>query len=305
VSEESKENTGQQGEMPSEALGAPREPEAAGKPSEAPQIFKTEETVGELLLAARERSRRSLEFMSEETKIQKQNLQYLETDNFEAIPAKVYVKGFLRTYADALGLDAQHILSKYEVQTGQTHKTKGDHWEIETEVVEEKLASPKPSPRVLVTAAVIIVVIVLLVKFAGRRGEKAQPEQRTNIAEEVLQKKPAPTPAPQEAEAAEQHVTKEPMELTLIASPTDSAWIELNTVSIVDQTPETTAYRFMLPLGRSRSFQATEEFIFKKVGNAGGIALELNGAKLPQLGKKGKVVIDHRITRQDLPKDKR
>jgi cytoskeletal protein RodZ len=305
VSEDSKERIERQGEIPLEAPGARVEPQPAEKPPESPQVFRTEETVGELLLTARERSGQSLEFMSEETKIPKQNLQYLETDNFEAIPAKVYVKGFLRTYANALGLDAQHVLSKYEVQTGQTHKTKGDHWEIETEVVEEKLAAPKLPPRILVIAAAVIVVVILVLKLAGKKEETAGPPRRTDLKEEILQQKAAPAASPQKVEVAEPPAAVEPMELKLIASPTDSAWIELNTVSIVEQAPETTAFRFMLPLGRSRSFQATEEFIFKKVGNAGGIALELNGAKLPPLGKKGKVIVDHRITRQDLPRDRR
>ena len=302
MSEESNDKNEKQGEMPFEAPGGPAREQTGEKPPDATQILKTEETVGELLLAARERSGRSLEFMSEETKIPKQNLQYLETDNFEAIPAKVYVKGFLRTYANALGLDVQHILSKYEVQTGQTHKTKGDHWEIEAEVVEEKLASPKLLPRILVPAAIVIVVVILVLKLGGKKEEeKVEPPRPTDLKEELLRKEPEP----QKVEVAEQPAAVEPMELKLVAGPTDSAWIELLAVSIVEQAPETTAYRFMLPLGRSRSFQATEEFVFKKVGNAGGIALELNGAKLPALGKKGKVITDHRITRQDLPRGKR
>lgn len=305
MSEESKENVEKQGEMPLDPSGAaPGEPHGE-KPPDAPQIFKTEETVGELLLAARERSGRSLEFMSEETKIPKQNLQYLETDNFEALPAKVYVKGFLRTYASALGLDVQHVLNKYEVQTGQTHKTKGDHWEIEADVVEERLASPKLLPRVAIAAVIVVVAIVLVVKFAGRKKEeKVEPPRTGNLSEEILRAKPA-SPAPKSEETDQQPAAAEPMELKISAGPTDSAWVELLTVSVIEQAPETTAYRFMLPVGRWRSFQATEEFIFKKVGNAGGIALELNGSALPALGKKGRVITDHHITRRDLPRGKR
>ena len=75
-----------------------------------------EETVGEILLAAREKKGLALEVVSQETKIPAATLQYLETDNFEAIPAKVYATGFLKIYAQALGLDPNQLINKYEEQ---------------------------------------------------------------------------------------------------------------------------------------------------------------------------------------------
>ncbi len=87
-----------------------------------------EETVGEILLAAREKSQMTLEAVSQQTRIPVSTLRYLETDNFEAIPARVYAKGFLRTYAEVLGLDTGRLLNRYEMQTGQTHKSRGDLW---------------------------------------------------------------------------------------------------------------------------------------------------------------------------------
>lgn len=296
----------------------------AGEPAEGPpkaeaetaEILQGEETIGEILLAAREREGRSLEFMSEETKIPKQMLQYLETDNFEAIPAKVYVKGFLKTYAAALGLEVQHILSKYEVLTGQTHKTKGDHWEVETEVVEEKLASPKWLRRLILPAIGVIILIIILIRIGVKREERAEPPRQPDLKEELLQKHAQPT-QPQKVETAETQAPAEtpaaaeppaaagPMELRLSALPGDSSWVELTTVSTVNGVPSKMAYRFMLLPSHTLGFQATEEFVLTKVGNAGGVVLELNGVNLPSLGRKGKVVTDHRITKDDLPKDKR
>jgi cytoskeletal protein RodZ len=299
-------------EEPHPGPSAPGPAESAPKAEpETSELMQGEETIGEILLAAREREGRSLEFMSEETKIPKLMLQYLETDNFEAIPAKVYVKGFLKTYAAALGLDVQHILSKYELLTGQTHKTKGDHWEVETEIVEEKLASPKWLRRLIVPAIGVVILIIVLIRIGVKREERPEPARQPDLREELLQKKaePEPSPAPlkvenvQTAEAAP--AAAESMELRLSTGPTDSSWVELNTISIVDQAPETTAYRFMLAPGRARTFEATEQFVVIKVGNAGGVVFELNGVKLPPMGRKGKVVTDHRITRDDLPKDKR
>ena len=108
----------------------------AGRNDEPTDHFSSEETVGEILLQARERAQLSLEEVSQETRLSVKNIEFLETDNFEALPAKVYVRGFIRTYAAFLGLDVEYMLSKYEVQSGQTHKTRGDLWEIEAEVVD-------------------------------------------------------------------------------------------------------------------------------------------------------------------------
>lgn len=274
---------------------------------DVPAFPKGEETVGEILLAARERMGQTLEFMSQETKIPKQMLQYLETDNYEALPAKVYSKSFLRTYAQALDLDAQHVLNKYEVQTGQTHRSKGDHWEIETEVVEEKLRSPNLLKRYVIPAVIILICALILIKLIGGREEKSEPPKQVKLSQELLEQESAPAvePPKQETERSENQAAVEPMELVIVANPTDSCWFDLMTVSIVEQQPETTINRFTLPPGRSRTFQATEEFFFRKVGNAGGFVMELNSSKLPTLGRKGKVIMNYRITRENLPKGKK
>ncbi|MDD4856635.1 MAG: DUF4115 domain-containing protein [Candidatus Krumholzibacteria bacterium] len=291
-----------------EAAKSENEKPPGDKPSDDKPAFpKGEETVGEILLAARERMGQTIEFMSQETKIPKQMLQYLETDNYEALPAKVYSKSFLRTYALALDLDAQYVLNKYEVQTGQTHKSKGDHWEIESEVVEEKLRSPNLLKRYMIPAAIIVLLVVFIVKFAGRREEKTEPPKQIDLKEELLEGKSsqAVEPAKQVLEPAEAQAAVEPMELGIIANPTDSCWFELVAISIVEQQPETTISRFTLQPGRSRTFEATEEFFFRKVGNAGGFVMELNGSKLPTLGKRGRVITNYRITRENLPKGKK
>lgn len=279
--------------------------ETAGASAEMHASLKGEETVGEILSAARERLAHTLEFMSQETKIPKQTLQYLETDNYEALPAKVYAKSFLRAYATALGLDIQHILNKYEVQTGQTHRSKGDHWEIETEIVEEKLRSPNVLKRYVIPAVIVVALVILVVKLAGRNEDTAEPPRQIDLKEELLESKPAVAEEPAARQSEPVEAPAEPMELNIVSNPTDSCWFDLMTVSIVEQQPETTISRFTLPPGRARAFQATEEFYFLKVGNAGGFVMELNGSKLPTLGRKGKVITNYRITRENLPRGKK
>ena len=266
--------------------------------------FSSEETVGEILLSGREKAGLSLEDVSQETRLAVKNLEYLETDNFEAVPAKVYVRGFIRTYAAFLGLDVEHLLSKYEVQTGQTHRTKGDLWEIEAEVVEEKLGSAFSARRLLLPV-ILVIIALLIVFFIGTRWNRQEDETRIPPANEeaVVNDTARVRPVEQRVEEAEQpEVPLEPMQLRLSANPTDSTWFELITISTTDQSPAATTFNFLLLPGRSRTFEATEAFILKQVSNAGGFTIELDGHRLEPLGRKGRPANDIQITRDDIPR---
>ena len=59
--------------------------------------------------------RRGIEFAQAEqaTKIRGKYLRALEEERFELLPSETYVKGFLRTYADYLGLDGQLYVDEF------------------------------------------------------------------------------------------------------------------------------------------------------------------------------------------------
>jgi len=61
------------------------------------------------------RMRRGVDFAQAElgTKIRGKYLRALEDEQFETLPAQTYVKGFLRTYAEYLGLDGQLYVDEY------------------------------------------------------------------------------------------------------------------------------------------------------------------------------------------------
>lgn len=61
------------------------------------------------------RLRRHVEFTDAEhgTKIRGKYLRALEDERFELLPSHTYVKGFLRTYAEYLGLDGQLYVDEY------------------------------------------------------------------------------------------------------------------------------------------------------------------------------------------------
>ena len=61
------------------------------------------------------RLRQGLEFpeLEQATKIRGKYLRALEEEQFEVLPAQTYVKGFLRSYADYLGLDGQLYVDEF------------------------------------------------------------------------------------------------------------------------------------------------------------------------------------------------
>jgi len=61
------------------------------------------------------RLRQSLEFpeLEHATKIRSKYLRALEDEQFDVLPAQTYVKGFLRTYAEHLGLDGELYVDEY------------------------------------------------------------------------------------------------------------------------------------------------------------------------------------------------
>jgi len=62
------------------------------------------------------RVRQGLDFPQAElaTKIRAKYLRALEEEQFDVLPAETYVRGFLRTYADFLGLDGQLYADEYD-----------------------------------------------------------------------------------------------------------------------------------------------------------------------------------------------
>src|SRR4051794_11907911 len=106
--------------------------------------------------------RRGVDFAQAEvaTKIRGKYLRALEEEQFEVLPAETYVKGFLRTYAEYLGLDGQLYVDEFN-----SRYVAGEEADAGTR---RSRARPKRSRRfetnvVLVALAVITVLTVVVI----------------------------------------------------------------------------------------------------------------------------------------------
>ena len=71
------------------------------------------QSVGHRLRHERELRELSIDEVSKKTRIPRAMLENLEDDRFEQLPPDVFIRGFLRAYALAVGLDADAVVAHY------------------------------------------------------------------------------------------------------------------------------------------------------------------------------------------------
>jgi hypothetical protein len=71
-------------------------------------------TVGETLAEARTKAGLSVDEISARTRIRQEVIREIEQDDFGACGGDVFVRGYVRVLADAVGLDAQPLIDEYE-----------------------------------------------------------------------------------------------------------------------------------------------------------------------------------------------
>jgi len=79
-------------------------------------------TVAEQLRRAREEQNLNVYQVAEITKIKTDHIRALESGHFDSFAAPVYIRGFVRTYANVLKLDVSNLLTDLEAELGQTEK---------------------------------------------------------------------------------------------------------------------------------------------------------------------------------------
>jgi hypothetical protein len=129
--------------------------------------------IGATLREARMRARTDISEVEAETKIRAKYLRALENEEWDLLPGPTYVKSFLRTYAEALGLDGRLLVEEYKLR----HERLSD---VELQPIAPRSARDRRRPRgpgVPRGALVGVVVAGLLVAlyFLGSGGSSPPP----------------------------------------------------------------------------------------------------------------------------------
>ena len=75
---------------------------------------ENKERFGEYLRKQREIRGFSLEEISDQTKISLRALKAIEAEDWELLPAEIYIRGFIRCYCETIGLDPNEALLRFE-----------------------------------------------------------------------------------------------------------------------------------------------------------------------------------------------
>jgi len=127
-------------------------------------------TPGQMLREAREARGLDQQELARRTKIPPRLLAALEIDDYQQLSADLYVKSFLRSCAQELGLDVQEVLDLHRRMTEQQSAAEVEQtWEAEVEVERVKGIPWGPVLRVAGAAALVLLVVLTVVRI-GRRS---------------------------------------------------------------------------------------------------------------------------------------
>lgn len=263
--------------------------------------------LGEFLRGERQARGISLQQIAADTRISMKMLQAIEEGDGEQLPAPVLIKGFLRAYAQRIGLDPEDVIVEYQdliEEVGARHEA--------IEKFHQRL-HPKSSKKksfALFIALGLMAGLALFWTHAGfvHRQPKTPAEGKSSLSVEVGQKatiadspsEPSEKHSSEEATEAPEEIATEagtkifqpdvrkaPVELlpgpfVLRVEALERTWLRI----IIDGSRER---EYLLQPGEQLTWMASSDLELL-VGNAGGIRLFLNDNPLKLLGQSGEVV---------------
>lgn len=276
-------------------------------------------SIGETLRREREKRKLDLDQVSRELKISTRFLEAIEQENFDRLPGGVFAKSFVRQYARMLDLDEDEAAS--QVQRTLAPSPLPDFAASPKPVA---LQAAEFAPRVgsissrpfasgswLPALALVVVVMLGCSLVYGlwqrdRRQASAAPLHRIVTAQASNTAiTPQPSAPPTEAAATTQLPPATPVaekaappaqkqaETTQAAPQAQGAVsVEIATsdepVWVLARTDGKFAFSGTLEKNQTRTVNA-DGVVLLRLGNAGGVAITLNGKPIPSVGPKGQV----------------
>ena len=245
-------------------------------------------SLGERFRAAREQRGLTLSDVAEHVRIRSVYLAAIEEDNWKAIGAPVYIRGFLRTYARFLGLDPEEAVSQFNASEGTTPGPMPQAAGASKYDVRPSGGSLAPLIWVagIIAVALIGFVIYLAVtpprggqQLAANTAGRATAPSLTNGASTAMPMSPGP--AGSASPSASASPSPLPQTRTLAIRLTAPSWLRVTVDGNV-------SIEGTFPAGTTKSFHGKTALV--RVGNAGGVEITVDGKAIGKLGAIGDVV---------------
>jgi len=272
---------------------------------------------GEELRREREIRGISLKEIADATKISKRFLDAIERNDHRTLPAPVFTRGFVREYARYLGLSVDEIVNRYNfAAAGDDRIEKTAHLERLVHPREpEPPARPNPKkgippPYARIDRNVfllmgIVIALAVVAWWAVQHKRAAHTEAAEAVTPQTAVAAPSRPLSTTAAPKANANPTAQPPTSTSAPIPPGGLRLTVEAVGgswVVLEADGKVVYSDELKRGEQKTFDAREQFRFRTIGNAAGVALTLNDVRLPSLGREGQVLRDRVFDRGTLQK---
>lgn len=275
---------------------------------------------GELLERARREKGLSLRDVENATKIRTRYLEGLEQEDYSVLPDQVYVQGFLKTYANFLGLDGEELAQDFRERRAPRRERGLNYERPRSSEFERPVMSPgglagAERRRISGTTILTIVLALILMTLVGgalyyvgarsagapaadwaasrSSGQEARDPAPASPQQEEPRQEPDPRPAA-EPVAAEEPASEEPETPT---GPTEEA--QDGTVDVVVSVGDRPSWLNVeadgvvvfyetAPAGFVSTFRGSE-YVSVTAGDAGAVSVEVDGRSDGPLGYAGQI----------------
>ncbi|MEX0267780.1 RodZ domain-containing protein [Leptolyngbyaceae cyanobacterium UHCC 1019] len=274
--------------------------------------------IAEYLYQQRQYQEISLEKIAKQTYIPQRILQAIESAQLDILPEPVYIKGFIRRYADALSLDGMMIADAFDVEPASLAHTAP---EMQPEL---SAAAPRPTPMPVESqaeppaerpidrsdrplrqserspspnlsflpwlgggiAALALGALALSLLNQPQKSAMTTPTATnvpaTSSSASSPNKVPSSAPTVSAVPGAKNETSIAGTPLQVDLNLTDRSWVEVTVDGNVD-------YEGSLDKGEQRTWKAKKSIVVV-AGNAGAVVASFNQGEAKALGKTGDVV---------------
>jgi cytoskeleton protein RodZ len=209
---------------------AKSKPTAKAKEVATPIPVRPDQHIGEVLREAREARSLTVEDISDELMIRRFYLEAMEQGNFKDLPERVYATGFVRSYAQFVGLDQTEAVEQFK---RDAYGSRTASYRVELTMPEPVIQTVMPSRTALLSAMAAVVIIGVGIFFVTRNNAPAPaaiPEAPP--AADIAEVPPLPTSSEDTFQGA---IPAPGAEATTAAATTDNAMPEAAAPVVAEQ----------------------------------------------------------------------
>ena len=239
----------------------------------------------------------TLKQVSASTKISISKLQAIERDEIERLPGGIFTRGFVRSYAEAVGLDPQATLAQFEAKFPEESSVATLHATIEGRANEEFVKRQRTAKGLIWFALLSVPLAVWLLAVVMPDDRSAEPDEAVAVegglsgaAESEAPPPPPSAAVPAVPPPAESEVRPDPPRaaatvagrLTMEISPTADCWVQASADGAM-------VISRVLRAG-DREEVVAQGAIDLRIGDAGAFVFTVNQRPGRSLGASGEVV---------------